>query len=187
MNTDQDVPKNHYCWICSDPSNKLKKLKYQSWMQMKSIKSSENDKRKSKLKKEDPLKIDEPTQPRLRLLNACSKKYFNLNLLMYTLEYQTSLLNKLIKNREDTSLREQIEKLTVNITHLQSCALKKFDEFNSKLDGKLISFVFSFLLYLNKIKLSLELEKSQSNTENTLPRFFNLQELYNQLQSLVYQ
>lgn len=159
MNSDEDVPKNHYCWICSEPGNKLKKLKYQSWMQMKSLKSGETDKRKKPATPNDTnlnaLKtIDDSSQHRLRLLNICSKKYYNLNLLMYTLEYQTSLLNKLLKSRADaknssldeTNLKDQIEKLTVNITHLQSCAMKKFDDFNAKLDGNLCLFI---LLYLH--------------------------------------
>ncbi len=146
MHTDNSVPDHHLCWVCSEPGNKLKKLKYQNWMQLKAEKIFEktnNKQPKNKLKTESILKIDDPNQQRLKLLNLCSKKYFNLNLLMYTLEYQTSLLNKMtIKNQnennlnEENSIKEKIEKLTINIEHLQSCAIRKFDDFNQKLDGK---------------------------------------------------
>lgn len=145
LNADQNLPKHHFCWICSEPGNKLKKLKYQSWMQIK----NEKELTKSKLKNCTVLKIDDPSQKRLRLLNNCSRKYYNLNLLMYTLEYQSSLLSKLTKNKgdiknsilnEENSVKEQIEKLAVNITYLQSCAMKKFDDFNQNLDGNFIKY-----------------------------------------------
>ena len=81
---------------------------------------------------------------KLNLLNMCSKKYFNLNLLMHTIEYQHSLMNKISKQNTDVAtgttradLNDRIEKLLMNISHLQDCATKKFDEFNKRLDGKL--------------------------------------------------
>jgi len=203
MHLDEHVPKHHVCWICNEPGNKLKKLKYQSWMRVKTNKPVENSKNKTKNKSKSAsqsaniLRIDDPGQQSLRNLSLCSKKYYNLIFLMYTLEYQTSLYNKMRSSldqedpgntllNEEATVLDQIEKLCENILHLQSCAIKKFDEFRQQLDGKVYFFfcVVYNLEYINS--LNLELEKNQPENENvTLPRFFNLQELYNQLQSLV--
>lgn len=172
MRNDQ-VPDQHICWICTEPDNRLKQLKYKSWMQVKSEKKS-----REILDNNTDItvaaKLSQADKDKLNLLNLCSKKYFNLNLLMHTIEYQHALMNRMCekKNKQDTpntnksSLNDQIEKLVMNISHLQDCATTKFEEFNKRLD---------------------EFEaKYQQNNKNALPRFFNLQELYKQLQSFVY-
>ena len=180
MHLDEHLPKHHTCWICNDPGNKLKKLKYQSWMRVKTNKQIENNKNKTKNKTKSAaaaattttttttdvaaahsasiIRIDDPDQQSLRSLSLCSKKYYNLIFLMYTLEYQTSLFNKMresldqettsntILNDEATFL-DQIEKLSENILHLQSCAIKKFDDFRQQLDGKFFSLIFFFIVY----------------------------------------
>ena len=105
------------------------------------------------------MKETEPGEARrIKLLNDCSKQYYGLNLLMYTLEFQMSLFNQLVsKNRpDDGQLMEQsvdtnnnnnnemehdeenydqLDRLSQNIAHLQDCLIKQFNEFNSKLDG----------------------------------------------------
>ena len=56
---------------------------------------------------------------------------------MYTLEYQMSYLAQ-FDDDLDSSTPEYNEasKLCDNISHLQDCISKKFEEFNSKIDGK---------------------------------------------------
>ena len=94
--------------------------------------------------------LQQEDKEKLTLLNKCSRKYFNLNLLMLTIEYQQSLLSKLTKSQESATttasqqnsssnleLNNQIEKLLMNIAHLQDCAATKFEDFNKHLDGLL--------------------------------------------------
>ena len=95
--------------------------------------------------------LQQEDKEKLALLNKCSRKYFNLNLLMITIEYQQSLLSKLTKSQESAAtttasqhnsplnldLNNQIEKLLMNIAHLQDCAATKFEDFNKHLDGLL--------------------------------------------------
>ena len=148
IKTAESVPKHYLCWICKDPGNKLRKLKYQSWMNGKQsslteggvVAQSRND----------------PEHLKLRLLNECSRRYYNLNLLMYTLEYQMSMFENLTKNIKNPCVQTQletdqnkgssaemsentwaeVEKLGLNVEHLQGCLSKKFAEFNVKIDGK---------------------------------------------------
>ncbi len=96
--------------------------------------------KKDKISNEKDLALDIDDKEKLNCLNRCSRKYFNLNLLMYTIEYQQGLFNKLTKdsnlNEKDSLLsNDQIEKLLLNINHLQESAIKKFEEFNKNLDG----------------------------------------------------
>lgn len=165
----KQVPDHHICWICTEPDNRLKQLKYKSWMQIKNERKS-----RELLDSSSDLvaRLDDSDENKLKLLNLCSKKYFNLNLLMHTIEYQYSLMNKLCRDSNKDSmmnrakLNNRVEKILMNILHLQDCATKKFEEFNKRLDE------FE--------------EKYQQNNKNALPRFFNLQELYKQLQTFVY-
>jgi hypothetical protein len=144
----ENVPKHYLCWICKDPGNKLRKLKYQSWMNVKQEKASS-------LSKNDPDFI------KLRLLNECSRKYYNLNLLMYTLEYQMALFDNLTKNKVALETRtasdddddvdgslNQIKKLGLNVSHLQGCLDKRFTEFNAKITGTNCT-TFFIKLYFN--------------------------------------
>ena len=94
---------------------------------------------------------------KLRMLNECSRRYYNLHLLMNTLDYQMSVLAQSQLNSidggsgsgdGDSADNEQAEKLMLNIVHLQRCLSRRFDEFNAKINGK---FALFFLLY-NKNK-----------------------------------
>ena len=140
LKSKDEVPDRHLCWLCTDPTNKLRELKYKSWLLVKNEKSSReilDSDSKTELKVEDMEKVN--------LLNICSKKYFNLNLLMHTIEYQHSLMNTINKQRDveeigannRTMLNDKLEKLMLNILHLQDCATMKFEQFNKKLDGKI--------------------------------------------------
>ena len=143
VKTAESVPKHYLCWICKEPGNKLKKLKYQSWMQSGRVAAAN-------VSNSVAAATDGGECLKLRLLNECSRKYYNLNLLMYTLEYQMSLFESLTRDkampnttsgsRETTVLDEeawsQIEKLGLNVAHLQTCLSKKFDDFNVKITGK---------------------------------------------------
>jgi hypothetical protein len=136
------VPKYYLCWICNLPGNQLKRLKYQNWIQR------ELDKEKEK-ENESPDEMSEEAKTveisKLKFLNDCSKKYYNLKLLMYTLEYQMSMLNQIEKesssvksdssNDEYIQLEIEMENLLKNISHLQDCLNKKFEEFNNKING----------------------------------------------------
>jgi hypothetical protein len=161
IKTAKCVPKNYFCWICKMPSNKLKQLKYQNWM------SEDASKSNIKLKENNETNVEDAEK--LQLLNECSKKYYNLNLLMYTLEYQMSVLSQLTKNEPffnkqqdqltDADLNEvneeavdQVEKLLQNIAHLQNCLSKRFNEFNSKIDGK---YLFCYIFHFNSVELYL--------------------------------
>ena len=159
------APKNYLCWICRVPSNKLRQLKYQNWMNELKNKDMCLSQSHFKLDNNSGSSID---LAKLRLLNECSKKYYNLNLLMYTLEYQMSMLTQISKNESlleldldqindlsnvdslDDETIEQVEKLLQNISHLQECLSKRFNEFNSKIDGNYFLFhiVFSFNIIL---------------------------------------
>lgn len=185
VKTSKNVPKNYLCWICKTPNNKLKQLKYQNWMgdtkckelSMLSLSSKSGGETNS-----SGLDLE-----KLRLLNECSQKYYNLNLLMYTLEYQMSIMKQMSKsepllNVQDVSqldlisdlnradLKEEtidhIEKLLHNISHLQNCLAKKFDDLNSKID-------------------EFETKYNLDDDENFVTRNFNLEELYSQLQSIM--
>ncbi len=137
INSNSQVPDCHVCWICSEPGNRLRELKYRSWMQVKNEKKSReildsnNADAVPKLSKQDTAKLN--------LINLCSKKYFNLNLLMHVIECQQALLARMEKEKSECtgsrSVSDKIEKLLMNILHLQECATTKFDEFNKKLDG----------------------------------------------------
>jgi len=122
-----EVPKKHFCWICKKPGNKLKRLKYESWMVNKlsenSIKSDQNS--------------VVTNREQLDSLNDCSKRYYNLNLLMFTLEHQMSLLNRITQENDLVLVEsdDEFEKLVQNITHLQESLIKLFNEFNQKIDG----------------------------------------------------
>lgn len=139
---------------------------------------------------------DEDEYAKLCLLNDFSRRFYNLNLLMYTLDYQMSLFNRMLHtlnkiNSTTTTITtsstettsggdghddsvataavatsssrlvttiaaetrtmpspppvpgieydeqtfEVMEKLAHNIQHLKACISKKFEQFNSKLDG----------------------------------------------------
>ena len=161
IESNEKTPKHYSCWICAEPGNKLRKLKYQSWMSSHLERELINRKDMRLLSQEN--KEVKETKPdvdylKLKLINECSRKYYNLNLLMYTLEYQMSMLSKITSNETirkeldersrnedyefnlnengiDHDIFSQIDKLALNVTHLQSCLTKKFEEFNSKLDG----------------------------------------------------
>lgn len=138
------------------------------------------------------VRLDDSDNAKLRLLNLCSKKYFNLNLLMHTIEYQYSLMNKVIAQNNDTDSKSKahvdshVEKILMNISHLQDCATTKFEEFNKRLDGMFLLLVVTKVEKLNHFSIKEFEAKYQQNNKNALPRFFNLQELYKQLQSFVY-
>ena len=152
----ENAPKHYLCWICKDPGNKLRKLKYQSWMNIKHEMKT-NAENASLISKTDPDYL------KLRLLNECSRKYYNLNLLMYTLEYQMSLFDNLTKNKVTPQAQEanqlkdgieldecewnQIQNLGLNVSHLQICLNKKFAEFNTKVSGMVFFFLKSNLLF----------------------------------------
>lgn len=168
----EKVPSNYSCWVCSEPENKLKSLKYKNWSNTRLEKEILN--RLESLEADDEDKNEEEYN-KLCLLNDFSRRYYNLNLLMYTLEYQMSLFNRMIKNLNkinktnrvvndldqsdsnniETSIDYDdqtfglIDKLSLNVDHLQTCIVKKFEQFNSKLDGK------TFISYLNLNKIFL--------------------------------
>ncbi|CAF0916481.1 unnamed protein product [Brachionus calyciflorus] len=179
--SNSQVPESYLCWICNEPTNNLKNLKYQSWLKTR----MENE---LKLKSEHAQDNEEIN--RIKLLNECSKQYYGLNLLMYTLEFQMSIFNQLLSkshkceldqmdqsvdnnnnnnnsNNEiehDDENYEQLDKLSQNIAHLQECLSKQFNEFNSKLD---------------------EYETMYPMDENLEMQNFNLEQLYSQLQSIL--
>jgi hypothetical protein len=167
IESNEKTPKHYSCWICAEPENKLRKLKYQSWMSshlerelinrkdMRLLSQELASQKENKEVKETKPDVD---YLKLKLINECSRKYYNLNLLMHTLEYQMSMLSKITSNETirkeldersrnedyefglnesgvDHDIFSQIDKLALNVTHLQSCLTKKFEEFNSKLDG----------------------------------------------------
>ena len=43
---------------------------------------------------------------------------------------------------DEAAILDQIEKLSENILHLQSCAIKKFDDFRQKMDGIILRVLF---------------------------------------------
>jgi hypothetical protein len=128
-----DVPKRYYCWICKNPGNKLKKLKYENWI-VNSL--SEN----SITSDEEPFVVN---REQLDSLNDCSRRYYNLNLLMFTLEHQMSMLNRITKENDFVLVdsNDEFEKLVQNVTHLQESLIKLFNEFNQQVDG-----LYSFLI-----------------------------------------
>lgn len=159
IKTAAQVPENYLCWVCNEPSNQLKKLKYQNWMNTrleKELSLNKSKKLNSQTAGESSSSQNLAELNKLRLLNECSKRYYNLNLHMYTLEYQMSMFSQLTSkntfNRSsnqaeqldqsiDTEIEyddetyDQLDKLAQNISHLQTCLTKNFTEFNSKLDG----------------------------------------------------
>lgn len=158
IRSNKQVPDNYLCWVCREPTNSLKNLKYQSWI-------------KSRIENERLCADDTDSQEltRLQMLNECSKQYYGLNLLMYTLEFQMSLFNQLV-NRNRTGLDsvetsadanndvdyddetfDQLNRLSQNITHLQDCIAKQFKEFDSKLEGNLNIFFYDIFKCTSKI------------------------------------
>lgn len=129
------MPERHICWVCTEPDNKLRQLKYKSWMQIKNEKKT----REILDSSSNVVRLDDSDNVKLKLLNLCSKKYFNLNLLMHTIEYQYALMNRMVANQaknKSNVTNSQIEKILMNISHLQDCATSKFEEFNKRLDGE---------------------------------------------------
>lgn len=142
IRSNKQVPDNYLCWVCRQPANGLKNLKYQSWI-------------KSRIESERLCATDTDSEElkRLQMLNECSKQYYGLNLLMYTLEFQMSLFNQLVNRNKaglepmeptvdsnndpdnDDETYDQLNRLSQNITHLQDCIAKQFNEFDSKLEG----------------------------------------------------
>ncbi|RNA36988.1 PHD finger 20 1 isoform X3 [Brachionus plicatilis] len=141
IRSNKQVPDNYLCWVCSEPANNLKNLKHQSW-----IKSRIDSQRR------DACASQTDELSRLKMLNECSKHYYGLSLLMYTLEFQMSLFNQLVgKNKNcmepieqsvdanadldyDDQTYDHLNRLSHNITHLQDSIAKQFNEFDSKLE-----------------------------------------------------
>lgn len=95
---------NYLCWICRVPGNKLKQLKYQNWMsggQTNDTGTGTGITKNRKNSVDVVIDADATSAEKLALLNECSRKYYNLNLLMYTLEYQMSLFHQLQSNEEE--------------------------------------------------------------------------------------
>lgn len=185
------MPSNYACWVCSQPENKLKSLKYKNWSSSRLEKEimrrlerlgAGEDGEEAANENADEIEHDEYNK--LCLLNDFSRRFYNLNLLMYTHEYQLSLFNRILHTlnkinsattgsghasaagaasastsgsvmRRDEPVQTQpsspptvpgieydeqtfdmLEKLAHNIQHLKSCIDKKFEQFNSKLDGE---------------------------------------------------
>jgi hypothetical protein len=72
---------NYMCWVCAGSRNRLRSLRYQSWQARYA-----NEQLSSHLR-----------PPHIDTLNECSRLYYNLNTLMYTLEYQMSLFDRLLE------------------------------------------------------------------------------------------
>lgn len=144
IRSNKQVPDNYLCWICSEPANDLKNLKYQSWIKARIESERLRD-----------AQADCQELNRLKMLNECSKQYYGLNLLMYTLEFQMSLFNQLVNRNKssfepfeqsvdanndvdyDDETYDQLNRLSNNITHLQDCIVKQFNDFDSKVEGNL--------------------------------------------------
>lgn len=101
LSSEQQVPDSYLCWLCSQANNQLKKLKYQSWMQShKSVldKHERSLKRKMRRKQTDSIVDDKQLErDRLNAINVCSKIYYEISLISYTIEYQMSLVQKIVQ------------------------------------------------------------------------------------------
>ena len=141
IDSDDQVASNYLCWVCKEPANHLKRLKYQSWQNKSSSSSSNHAEGKLSDSAED---VD-----RMNMLNALSKVYFNLNSLMYTLDFQMSVFGKQVrrklsaeKENELSEMRssgssdplEDLDALNRNIKHLKTSISEKFEYFYKKMD-----------------------------------------------------
>lgn len=227
----ESVPKNYSCWVCNEPDNKLKGLKYKNWLNIRLEKeiltkienldhstsstamTATTTTNNNKSSSSEGRSNDDENQPqndeynKLCLLNECSRKFYNLNTLMYTLEYQISLFNQLVDNlskkcsaaaaastsnvnidAEFDAEEQMATKISLNIEHLQNCLTKKFDQFNSKLDG---NNSLSFAYPLNFFKLEffsfLEFERRFPDDAkgSVSTKFNNLKQLYKQFETIV--
>ena len=108
---------------------------------MNSLESKNN---RSSLDANKNLVIKTQDQNKLRMINECSRRFYNLNLIMNVIEHQTSIFDKLcLKNELKSEANhdssdysdKQIQSLLQNILNLQEKAEKMFKDFNQSLEG----------------------------------------------------